>query len=139
MPTDPIPHWIGGEWRAEGDPAPLIDPASGAETGTYRQGNSSLTSEAIGHARRTFDAPGWAAKPRLRSEVLLAFADELAKRKDQLIDRIVLESGKLRSEATHEVMAGISESRYYAGLARAIFGRVQEIDEGWTSVYAREA
>ncbi len=138
MDSEHIAHWIGGEWRAEGDPAPLIDPASGTETGTYLQGNATLADEAIDCARRAFDTPGWAAKPRLRSEVLLAYADELAKRKDDLIERIVLESGKLKSEATHEVMAGISESRYYAGLARAIFGRVQEIDEGWTSVYARE-
>ena len=138
MASDIIGHWIGGAWRTDGDPTRLIDPATGNETGTYAQGTAALAEEAISHARRAFDAPGWAGKPRLRSEVLLAYADELAKRKDALIDQIVLESGKLKSEATHEVLAGISESRYYAGLARTIFGRVQEIDEGWTSVYARE-
>lgn len=136
MAGDIIGHWIGGEWRADGNRAALIDPATGIETGFYAQGTAGLAGEAIAHARRAFDAPGWAGRPRLRSEVLLAYADELAKRKDALIDQIVLESGKLKSEAMHEVTAGISESRYYAGLARTIFGRVQEIDEGWTSVYA---
>jgi len=133
-----IGHWIGGGWRTEGEPAALIDPATGHATGTYAQGSTALANEAIAEARRAFDAGGWSAKPRLRSAVLLAYADELEKRKDALVDRIVLESGKLRGEATHEVMASISESRYYAGLARAVFGRVQEIDEGWTSIYARE-
>lgn len=134
-----VEHWMGGAWRSDGEPAPLIDPASGNETGIYAQGTAALAEEAIGYARQSFEGAGWAAKPRLRSAVLLAYADELEKRKEALIDRIVLESGKLRGEATHEVIAAISESRYYAGLARTIFGRVQEIDEGWTSVYAREA
>lgn len=131
-------HWIGGKWVNGADTAATVDPATGAVVGSYALGSADLAGEAVAAARRAFEHTSWAAKPRLRAGVLLHFADAIARRKGELVEALVRENGKLKAEAAHEVDAAVSEARYYAGLARAIFGRVTEIDEGVTSVFARE-
>ncbi len=37
MTADLIGHWIGSAWRTDGNAAPLIDPANGAETSGFKQ------------------------------------------------------------------------------------------------------
>lgn len=132
-------HFIGGEW-VEG---PLsvresFNPASGESLGKYFPGDASLANEAIGHARRVFDEGSWASSPRLRAVALFELADQLEARREELIDLIVAENGKLRSEANGEMIGAVSETRYYAGLARNIFGRTFESAPGNISLLHRE-
>src|SRR5690606_20914447 len=51
---------------------------------------------------------------------------------------LVTVNGKLRREALGEIMAGVSELKYYAGLARNLFGRILEIEPGRYSSLDRE-
>lgn len=133
-------HWIGGDWldSAGGGLGDSHNPADGRLVGRYAAGGADEVGAAVAAARRAFELGNWSASPRRRAAALLAMADAFEGRRDELSDLAVAESGKLKSEVGHEIAAAISECRYYAGLARAIFGRVSEIDEGALSIFARE-
>lgn len=133
-------HYIGGEWTLDiasglGD---VIDPATGEQIGDAALGSGGLAEQAIMAARTAFEHSDWASEPRLRARVLDAFADQLESQGDELVELLVRENGKLRSQAAHEIAAGVSEARYYSGLARNIFGRTMETGRGKLSYLTRE-
>lgn len=132
-------HFIGGEWVSGGGEArQSFNPATGEAIGAWLPGNAALANQAVAAARAAFDTSSWPAAPRQRAAALFEFADRLEARKDELIALIVAENGKLRSEATGEMMGSISEARYYAGLARNIAGRTLETAPGNFSLLNRE-
>ncbi|HCK07523.1 MAG TPA: aldehyde dehydrogenase, partial [Rhodobacter sp.] len=90
-------------------------------------------------AKEVFFGTSWAENPRLRAQVLTEIADQLEAAKAELVALIVAENGKLLSEAMGEMMGSISETRYYAGLARTIRGTMQELAPGQMSLFHREA
>lgn len=133
-------HWIDGEWTASasGGYAQSIDPATGNPVGSFADGGDEEAEAAIRAARTRFDTSDWAHQPKLRATVLLEFADQLEAHRETLARMLTQENGKLLREAEGEVAASISEARYYAGLARNIFGRVAEMSPGTHSMLARE-
>ena len=131
-------HWIDGTWVAQGAEAATRAVYTGADHGRVLIGDAGTAEAAIAAARHAFDRTAWAHTPRLRAQVLLELADEIAKRRDEIATQIAHENGKVLAHCVHETNAAISEARYYAGLARAIFGRVSEIDEGKQSIFAHE-
>ncbi|MGR3502479.1 aldehyde dehydrogenase family protein [Pseudaestuariivita sp.] len=138
--TEPARHYINAAWRDDGGAlAASVNPADGSVVGQYVPGSAALADEAAAAAKAAFEAGDWAASPRLRAQALLEIADALAAAKDEIADLVVAENGKIRKEAMGETMAGVSESRYYAGLARDIRGSMQEIAPGQLSLFAREA
>jgi acyl-CoA reductase-like NAD-dependent aldehyde dehydrogenase len=138
---DHAAHWIGGEWiaAAAAQRSPCYDPATGEVVATLPEGGAAEARAAIGAARHAFETTAWAHAPRQRAALLLAFADRLEARAAEVARWLSLTSGKLPQESMGEVGAGISELRYYAGLARNIFGRHTQIDEGKYSLLSREA
>jgi len=134
------PHLIGGRFDDGGKAAPgqSVNPSDGTANGTYAKGTADHLNEAVDAARRAFEAGGWSNNPRRRQAVMLAMADKLAGGRAELTRIAVAESGKRTAEIGHEVDAAISEMRYYAGLSRTVFGRVQEVGEGQQSIFARE-
>jgi betaine-aldehyde dehydrogenase len=140
MTLQPARHFIDGAWVA-GD-APLADsmnPATGTTLGTYHPGSAALADQATQAARTAFFGTSWAQNPRLRAQALFEIADRLDAEKSQIADLVVQENGKLRAEAMGETLGAISETRYYAGLARNIRGTMQEITPGSLSLFHREA
>lgn len=136
--TEPARHWINGTWIEEGPLAVTVDVYRGTDNATYHMGTSGTAAQAIDAARAAFDRTQWPHAPRLRAKVLLELADAIAARREEIARQIAVENGKVLAHCLHETDAAISEARYYAGLARAIFGRVSEIDEGKQSIFARE-
>ena len=134
-------HWIDGSWlRGEGRAtAPCRDPATGEVVAFLPEGGAAEAAAAVEAARRAFEHTAWAHAPRLRAAVLLHFADRLEARAAEVARWLTLTSGKLLRESLGEVGAGVSELRYYAGLARNIFGRHAQIDENKYSLLSREA
>ncbi|MBZ0133903.1 MAG: aldehyde dehydrogenase family protein [Rhodocyclaceae bacterium] len=136
-------NWIDGEWcpAAGGDGATgaCFDPATGDKVGTFAEGTSADAEAAIAAAGRAFETTSWAHSPRLRAQVLLDFADRLSARRSEIEAMLTRVNGKLLRESAGELSASISELRYYAGLARNLFGRHTEIEEGCYSILAREA
>lgn len=132
-------HYIDGAWVAEGALGDSVNPADDNVLGHYHAGSATLVAQAARVARETFFATTWSQAPRQRAQALFEFADRLEARRDQLVDLIVAENGKLRAEAFGEMMGSISETRYYAGLARNIRGTMQELMPGQMSLFHREA
>ena len=134
-----IQHWIQGEWVDSTTHAETRTCFTGEPFRTFAVDDGTLSAQAIEHARRVFERSTWAHQPRLRAQVLLELADQLTAEFDTLADVISIESGKLIHHARGEVMACISECRYYAGLARSIQGRMLETDAGKLSMFTQEA
>jgi len=132
-------HFIGGDWVAGDAPlADSINPATLAPVGHFHPGSRALADAACATARAAFFGTDWAQAPRLRAQAMLEIADRLETAKDAVADMVVAENGKLRSEAMGETLAAISETRYYAGLARNNRGTMQEILPGTMSLFHRE-
>lgn len=136
-------QYIAGRWLPrEGGSAhrgDSIDPASGVVAAHFYEADKADAEACIAAARTAFEATSWRQQPRLRADVLRQFADRLEARQDEIADMLVLLNGKLRREALGEVAAGVSELRYYAGLARNVFGRTMEVEPGCYSLLEREA
>lgn len=134
-------HFIGGEFvsLAPHGVEESLNPATGEVLGHAPKGSRALAAQAAEVARDVFETTDWASSPRIRAAALLEFADRLEARKDELAKLLCMESGKLLPQATHEVGAGIGEARYYAGIARNIFGRTFESGPGNLSLMTREA
>jgi betaine-aldehyde dehydrogenase len=141
MPT--ALHHIDGHWLAAMDGAgrlgDSLDPATSEPAAHFADGGAAEAEAAIAAARRAFEHTAWRHSPRLRAEVLLRFADRLDARKEEIADWLVTLNGKLRRESLGEIQAGVSELRYYAGLARNLYGRVIEVEPGCFSSLDREA
>lgn len=131
-------HFIGGEWVDGPDTGASFNPASGAVLGEYSLGDQKLAERAIDAAKAAFFGSEWSQSPRLRASVLEQFADRLEARREEFVDRITHENGKTIAEANGEMAISISETRYYAGLARNIFGRMIETAPGNISLLSRE-
>lgn len=136
--TDAARHWIDGKWMVEGPQRSTVSVYSGESNGAYFDGDAQTAERAILTARRAFERNSWGHQPRRRAAVLNELADAIAARADEIAHAIAIENGKIIAHCRHETAAAISEARYYAGLARAIFGRVTEVDEGKQSILAVE-
>jgi len=141
MTKQPAKHYIAGEWITDNnlDRKQSFSPLDGYVASEYIDGSVSLAEQAIDVAHDTFFNTTWAKSPRLRAKVLFEFADRLEKIKPELAKVMCRENGKLQREASHEIDAGITEARYYGGLARNIFGRMTETEPGQISYLSREA
>jgi acyl-CoA reductase-like NAD-dependent aldehyde dehydrogenase len=115
-----------------------INPADRSPVGEVRGPDQHVAEQTVAAAVREFRQGQWARSPRKRAAALNAMADAAAGVSGELIDLLVRENGKLRAEATGEVMASISELRYYAGLARDIFGRTFSGQPGQLSLIEKE-
>lgn len=136
-------HYIDGQWvtavSGNATIGPILNPATSEHVMDFCDGTAVEAQAAVAAARRAFNDTNWKQSPRVRAEVLLTFAANLEARKDEIADWIVKVNGKLRREAIGEIMAGVSELKYYAGLARNQFGRILEIEPGCFSTLDREA
>lgn len=132
-------HYINGEWiSGEEVLSQSTNPADGSVVGHYHPGSAALVTQAANVARATFFNTPWAASPRLRAAALFEFADRLEAARDEIVELIIAENGKLRAEAIGETMGAISEARYYGGLARTVLGRTLETAPGNFSLMHRE-
>jgi betaine-aldehyde dehydrogenase len=136
-------HYINGQWLTSINASERLgqayNPATGEVAALFADGTAAEAKAAVDAARHAFETTAWRRSPRLRAEVLLDFATRLEARKEEIADWLVTLNGKLRREALGEIGAGISELRYYAGLARNLFGRVLEVEPGCYSSLDREA
>jgi betaine-aldehyde dehydrogenase len=132
-------HYIDGEWLGSAQYGEVCNPATSDIAARFAEGTEADAAAAIAAARRTFDSSPWRHSPKLRADILLAFASRLEQRREEIADWLVTLNGKLRREALGEIMAGVSELRYYAGVTRTLAGRIINIDPGCYSSLDREA
>jgi len=138
--TEIAKHWIDGEWRdsASGATAASVNPGTGETLGEFADAGIADADAAIAAARRVFDTETWAREPRRRADVLLRFAERLEAAKPEIAWDLARENGKPIRDAMHEVAGAVSELRYYAGLARNVFGRTIELEPNLHTLLRRE-
>ncbi len=131
---------IDGEWRPalSGRIANSVNPANQEIVGTFAAGDAADADMAIAAARRAFEQPSWAQNPRLRQNVMLAWADRLERRIEELAQLLTRENGKVIGQSRGEIAGSVSEIRYYAGLTRYIPGHVFEVEPGVYSTLLKE-
>lgn len=136
-------HLINGNWLTSIAGSERLrdcfNPATSEVSARFAEGTAAEAQAAVAAALHAFENTAWRRIPRLRADVLLNFAARLEARKEEIADWLVTLNGKLRREALGEIGAGISELRYYAGLARNLVGHVLEVEPGCYSSMEREA
>jgi betaine-aldehyde dehydrogenase len=139
--TVELKNFVDGDYRdsADGQIAPLINPATGQEFATAPVSTTADIDAACQAARRAFEK--WSqATPSERSLALIRIADAIESRAEELV--------KLESENTgkpvgltmdEEVPPMVDQIRFFAGAARCLEGKSSgEYMSGFTSMIRRE-
>ncbi len=116
-----VPLVIGGEEVFERDPRPSHDPSRpGVVVAHYCQASADDIEVAIACAKN--DPDGWRRRsPRERTETLHHVADEIARRRGDLLGAMLAEGGKLLIEGDPEVSEAIDFCRFYALAAEELY------------------
>jgi betaine-aldehyde dehydrogenase len=136
-----VRNFIDGELRdsVDGDTAPLIDPATGAEFATTPVSGPADVDAACRAAARAFGT--WRdVTPAERSRALLRIADAFEERGEELIRAECDNTGKpYEITLDDELPASVDQIRFFAGAARVLEGRAAgEYLAGHTSMIRRE-
>jgi acyl-CoA reductase-like NAD-dependent aldehyde dehydrogenase len=118
--------WIGGRSvpARSGAAFKRIDPYNGTEAGSFANGDAADAEAGIRAARVAFDEGPWPRLPaRDRFQVLMRVAELLSEHSEELVERMVRESGKPRTTALGELGTAIRTFQYYAGKALDLEGR----------------
>jgi len=116
-------HLIDGRWVEGAERRPVHDPADGSEVGTLAVGSGSEPGSAADAAARA--ASSWGDLPaRSRSKMLLAAADLVDERSEDLGLLLAREAGKRLPEAVGEVRFSAEYFRWFAEEARRPHGAV---------------
>ncbi len=100
----------------------VINPATNGVIGQIPRCDERDVSVAVAAARRA--APGWRrTEPQMRAAALLAFAEAIAERGDELARLDSLDNGSPLHEMRNDVGLATSQIRYLAGLALEVRGR----------------
>jgi acyl-CoA reductase-like NAD-dependent aldehyde dehydrogenase len=100
----------------------VVNPATNEVIGQVPRCDERDVDKAVAAAKRA--APGWrAAEPQRRAAALLAFADAVAERGDELARLDSLDNGSPLHEMRNDIGLATSQLRYMAGLALEIRGR----------------
>ena len=111
-------EWLPSDGRAV---AEVIDPADGSTVGTVASGTAEDARAAMDSAARA--QPAWEAiGAAARGKILLAVAERLRARREELARLITREMGKVLYESRAEVDGAIDNLEYYPAFARTLSG-----------------
>ncbi len=131
-------NWIDGDWIGGATVRDSINPATYEVIGSYVDGGLDAAVAGIAAAKRALQRPGWSRDRILRARVLGQLADAFERNRDELIELLSTENGKVKAEATFEVDMCASKLRYFAGVTRTEFGRVVEPQPGKLAMVIRQ-
>jgi len=115
--------------RATGDTFESHDPATGELLAHIACSTAADIDDAVASARKAFERSTWARDGALRARVLHRYAEAIRSEEDYLAELLTREQGKTIGEAHDEIHSTADIVDYYAGLARAVDGRVQILGE----------
>lgn len=114
---------IDGQWRSDGSPCPVTDPADGSVVGEVSCGTADDARAAADAAARAFEV--WSERPaRYRADILLAAAELVRERSEYLSLLLAREAGKRLPEALAEVNFSAEYFRWFAEETRRPSGSV---------------
>lgn len=123
--------------HATGETFASSDPATGQLVANIATSTLADIDGAVDTARTAFNGSAWARDGALRARVLYRYAAALRADEDRVAELLTREQGKTIGEARGEVRASAGMIEYYAGLARAVEGRVQTLGENVHAVVLR--
>ncbi|MBW4629669.1 MAG: aldehyde dehydrogenase family protein [Brasilonema octagenarum HA4186-MV1] len=135
----PALNWINGEWVDSVQHTDSINPATSEVIGTYADGGREEAVQATNAAVQAFRELDWKDNRALRARVLNQIADRFEARREDLIEILSLENGKVHAEAAFEVDMIPSKFRYWASVVLTNYGRALEVLPGHLSVVTRSA
>jgi alpha-ketoglutaric semialdehyde dehydrogenase len=117
-------NYIGGEWvdAASGDTFDSTSPADGELLGTFPLSAAEDVDRAVAAAKDAFGDWRLVPAPK-RGEILFRFAQLVTEHKDELVELMTHEMGKVKAEAGGDVQEAIDMSFYMGGEGRRLFGQ----------------
>src|SRR5699024_2143550 len=118
--------FINGEYRdaSNGAKIEVINPATGELLTTVSKGTREDTDTADEAARNAFESGKWPRQNEAkRARLLNKIAAGLRKRFEEIVDAEVLNTGKTVEAAQGQVMQGIQDFEYYAGVITTFGGK----------------
>ena len=132
-------NWVNGEWVDSEKHTDSINPATSEVIGSYADASREDAVKAVDAAVRAFRESDWKDNRRLRARVLNQMADRFEARRDELVQILSLENGKIVADAEFEVDMLPSKLRYWASTVLTEYGRAAEVSPGHLSVVIRSA
>lgn len=123
---------------ATGEPFESADPATGELVATLASSTSSDLDRAAEASAGAFRTSAWATDGAARARALYGFAQALRSERGRLAELLTREQGKTIHEAHIELDGSAEMVEYYAGLARAVYGRSAVLGPQVTGVILRE-
>ncbi|MCZ7589898.1 MAG: aldehyde dehydrogenase family protein [Gaiella sp.] len=133
-----LPSAAQGFVHAGGDVFESTDPATGEVVAELASSTPESVDAAVGAAVRAFETSDWGSNGELRAKVLYGFAGALRENQARLAELLTREQGKTIHEAEIEIASSAKMTEYYAGLARAVYGRSALLGPEVTGVVLRE-
>ncbi|MCM3397762.1 aldehyde dehydrogenase family protein [Oceanobacillus profundus] len=124
-------NFINGKWEVSktGEVLKSINPATNEVIGTAQKSSLQDIRFAIETAYEAFQVSPWRLESSLRSNALMAWANKMIEGKEYLATLLTKENGKSIQESRKELAACIDTIKYFAGMARSIFGRTINLSE----------
>lgn len=132
-------NWINGEWIDSASHKDSINPATGEKIGVYADGGLSEALNAITVAKEVHKNSDWKHNRHLRYKALNELADAFETNADRLKEILMLENGKVASEAAFEISLVAPKLRYFAAQVLTEYGRAMETQPGKFSMLLAES
>ena len=115
--------YLNGEWVDTGDSFQVVDPGNGETVASVASAGAKEAKKAVDDAWAAFE--GWRSLTGMqRADYLLAVAECLKRRKEEIGKTIVRENGKPLGQGLGEVNVAIDHLRWFAEEARRGYGRI---------------
>ena len=133
-------NYINGEWVESlgGKTTPTYNPATGEMLAEVVYSNLEDVERAVAAAKTSFyETRDWRdMDSQTRGDVLLKIADLIDKYRDELARIESTDMGKPLREAEGDVDDAIHCYRYYAGLIKAPYGGIYDVNEGFGKMHS---
>jgi len=116
-------YYLGGRWVGGSERFRVVDPGTGEAFAEVAAAGRPEARAAVEQAHAAF--AGWRALPAIkRGDYLLAMADWLRSRQEEIARLITRENGKPLAQSRAETAMSIDHFRWFAEEARRAYGRV---------------
>jgi betaine-aldehyde dehydrogenase len=118
-------NYINGNWREAktGETMTSVNPATGEIVGESQKSGLEDIKLAIKTAKSAFHTSDWRYNSSRRSDALMKWAYKLKENREEIARILTTENGKPIKESRIELEACIDTLKYFAGMARSVFGR----------------
>lgn len=132
--------YINGEWveAKSKKTREVINPANGEVIALTTEGDKEDVDIAISAAKTSFYETGdWRRmNAQERADILLKIADKIDEYRDEFARLDSIDNGKPLREAEGDIDDGIHCFKYYAGLIKAPYGGVYDVNDGFGTMHS---